>query len=81
MVNATPIGMAGEALPAPVLAAAVGLLDMAYGSGVTPAATTMLERGLPVAHGTDMLLGQAMASFELWTGRAAPEKAMRKALG
>ena len=80
IVNATPIGMKGEELPGAMLAVATGLLDMAYGSGATPAAEDVRSRGLPVAHGIDMLLGQATASFELWTGQEAPEEVMRAAL-
>jgi shikimate dehydrogenase len=80
VVNATPVGMRGERLPAPLLADAVGLLDMAYGGGTTPAVREMASRGLPVADGEEMLLGQAMEAFRLWTGRPAPIEAMRGAL-
>jgi shikimate dehydrogenase len=80
VVNATPIGMHGEELPAGVLAAACGLLDMAYGSAATPAVRTVGAQGKPVADGRAMLLGQAAASFRLWTGRPAPLAAMRRAL-
>ncbi len=81
VVNATPLGMRGERLPEGVLAQAAGLLDMAYGSGTTPAVATMRRRGLPAAGGVTMLLGQAVESFRLWTGRTAPLAAMRAALG
>ena len=80
VVNATPLGMAGEPLPAGLLDGAAGLFDMAYGGGETPAAARCRAAGLPVADGLDMLLGQAMASFTLWTGVLAPAAAMRTAL-
>jgi shikimate dehydrogenase len=80
VVNATPLGMRGETLPAAVVAAAAGLFEMAYGEGPTPAARTLAGRGLPVSAGPDMLLAQAMRSFTLWTGVPAPETAMRTAL-
>ncbi len=80
VVNGTPLGMAGEALPDGVLEGATGLLEMAYGSGPTPAALTMSAAGLPVATGPEMLLAQGAASFELWTGRRAPVDAMRSAM-
>ncbi len=80
VVNATPLGMRGEALAAGPLAGAAGLFDMAYGSGETPGVGEMAERGLPAADGKSMLLHQAAAAFELWTGRAAPLSAMRVAL-
>lgn len=80
VVNATPVGMRGEQLPEGVLASACGLLDMAYGPAPTPAITEAIERGLPHADGQMMLLGQAVESFRLWTGREAPVEAMRRAM-
>lgn len=81
VVNATPLGMAGEELPSTVLEAADGLFDMAYGALPTPAVATARRRGIPVADGPAMLLGQAGASFRLWTGLDPSESAMRQALG
>lgn len=80
VVNGTPLGMAGEALPPDVLGGAGGLLEMAYGSGPTLAATAVADAGLPVASGPEMLLAQGAMSFELWTGRKAPVDAMRRAM-
>jgi len=80
VVNATPLGMRGEELPGPILEEAVGLFDMAYGAVPTPAVRRAASAGIPVVAGPVMLLGQAMASFRLWTGRRAPEAAMRQAL-
>jgi shikimate dehydrogenase len=77
VVNATPIGMRGEDLPAGLLEAASGLLDMAYGSSPTPAVTSF--GGRPHADGIDMLVAQAARSFEIWTGQAAPVAAMEAA--
>ena len=80
VVNATPLGMHGEGLPASIVREASGLFDMAYGFQPTPAAFDFGERGLPVVEGTDMLLAQAAGSFRLWTGRRADKSAMRRAL-
>ena len=80
VVNATPVGMEGEVLPDAMLANASGLVDFPYGVLQTPAVGEVAGRGLPVADGRDMLLAQASASFELWTGVAAPIDAMRAAL-
>jgi shikimate dehydrogenase len=80
VVNATPIGMRGEDLPDAILRGASGLFDMAYGPAPTPAVQWARRQGIPVVAGPDMLLAQAMASFRLWTGRPAPEAAMRHAL-
>lgn len=80
VVNATPIGMRGESLPEAVIAGAAGLLDMAYGSGPTPATSAVRARGLPVAEGPDMLLAQAAEAFRLWTGAHPPVSVMRAAM-
>jgi shikimate dehydrogenase len=53
---------------------------MSYASGTTPAMRRVHDSGAPVAAGTDMLLAQAAASFQLWTDRTAPLAAMRSAL-
>lgn len=80
VVNATPLGMAGDSLPAPVLDEAVGLLEMAYGGGQTPADALLRSRGCPVAPGELMLVGQGAASFAIWTGVAIPPEVMLAAL-
>jgi shikimate dehydrogenase len=80
VVNATPIGMHGESLPEAVIESATGLLEMPYASGTTLAEQRMTAAGLPVASGVDMLMGQAMAAFTIWTGVEAPEAAMRRAV-
>lgn len=79
IVNATPIGMAGESLGDDVLAPATGLLDMAYRDIETPAVRAMRASGRPVAEGLDMLVGQAVAAFEIWTGLAVDPEVMRDA--
>ncbi|MEN8114409.1 MAG: shikimate dehydrogenase [Actinomycetota bacterium] len=80
VVNATPIGMKGEALPDGILNGASGLVDMAYGPEPTPAVLHARATGLPVIDGPGFLLAQAVAAFELWTGVTAPVDAMRDAL-
>ena len=80
IVNATPIGMAGESLPPGVLEVATGLFDMPYGADPTEAVKHAESLGIPVVPGIEMLLAQAVRSFELWTGVAAPLPAMRSVL-
>ncbi len=77
IVNATPLGMKGEELPAALLDNAAGLLDMAYGRDPTPAVLAMADR--PVADGLDVLVYQAAAAFEIWTKKAAPIGVMDEA--
>jgi shikimate dehydrogenase len=80
VVNATPVGMKGEELPTPVLEAASGLFDMAYGDAPTPAVAWCRAQSLPVVAGPDMLLAQAVEAFRLWTGRRPSVTAMRSAM-
>ena len=69
VINATPLGMAGEHLPDGVIERAGGFLDMTYGAQRTPSYSNALALGLPAADGLTMLIGQACKSFELFTGR------------
>lgn len=80
LVNATPLGMGGEDLPAAVLEQAGGLLELAYGHGQTPAEMALRARNLPVASGELMLVGQGAASFAIWTGVEVPPTVMLEAL-
>lgn len=74
VINATPVGMQGEALPAGIVERANGLLDMVYGEMMAPAVVTATERGIPACDGVPMLVGQARESFRIWTGvEVAPE--------
>jgi shikimate dehydrogenase len=68
VVNATPIGMAGEQHVAEVVDNATGWFEMVYAYGATDAERRCLRAGKPVVSGTDMLIYQAVAAFELWTG-------------
>jgi shikimate dehydrogenase len=80
VVNTTPLGMEGEPLPPGVMERAEGLVDFPYGSQRTPAVVTAIALGLPYVDGPEVLLAQAAASFEAWTGVSAPLEAMRAAL-
>ena len=79
VVNATPLGMEEEALPAGVVEEASGLIDLPYGAGPTPAVAEARRRGLPVAGGLEVLVAQAALSFRIWTGREAAVEVMRRA--
>ena len=62
------------------LAVAPHVLDVIYHPWPTPLATAVGERGGRLATGLDMLLHQAFRQVELFTGRPAPQPAMRDAL-
>ena len=70
VVNATPLGMAGEGLPTRVLDAAIGLVDLPYSDQPTLAVTVARQTGIPVVDGISFLAVQAAASFQWWTGAA-----------
>lgn len=76
VVNGTPIGMAGESLPTWATERATGLLEMVYAAGPTPTMAAFGARGLPVATGLEMLVGQAIPAFERWFGVTAPVEVM-----
>lgn len=74
VVNATPLGMEGESLPAPFHELEPG--QVAYDLVYTPPRTPFLEaargRGVESHHGLGMLVAQAGASFRRWTGQSPP---------
>jgi len=78
IVNATPLGLHGERLPARYhdLQDGQAVLDLVYGDSVTPFVADARARGLPAWDGRGMLVAQAGAAFERWTGRPAPLPAM-----
>jgi shikimate dehydrogenase len=80
VVNATPVGMNGENHVAAVVDAATGWFEMVYARGETPAEIQCERARKPVASGTDMLIHQAVAAFELWTGRVPSIDVMIKAV-
>jgi len=75
VVNATPVR--DEVLVA--LVAGQTLVDLPYPRTATAAAAA--ASGARVLDGLEVLVAQGAASFELWTGVAAPVAVMRRALG
>jgi shikimate dehydrogenase len=79
LVNATPVK--DEILVPPV--PDMQVVDLAYRPDGLPTALVAAARELdchPCVDGLDVLLAQGAASFERWTGKAAPLVAMRAAL-
>ncbi len=78
VVNATSIGLhQGGPCPVPLRSGQV-VLDFVYGD--TPFARAAEEAGAVLVSGEEVLLRQGALAFEIWTGRPAPEAAMRSAL-
>ena len=80
VVNATTLGMHGEHLPAACEALGAGQIayDLVYGAE-TPFLAAARAGGAAAHGGLGMLVHQAAASLERWTGRAAPVGVMRGA--
>lgn len=81
VVNATPLGMAGEDLPSPFMALGAGHVayDLIYNPPETPFLAAARAAGAEAHHGLGMLVGQAAASYRRWTGREAPRTVMSAA--
>ena len=82
VVNATPVGRAGEMLPFDPACITGGhlVVDLIYHPESTPLLQIARERGARTFNGLGMLVHQAALSFEAWTGVAAPVDAMRAAV-
>jgi shikimate dehydrogenase len=79
VVNATPLGSAGEALPLPPLGPGVLAVDLVYRPSSTPLQAAARDAGGRAFGGLGLLLRQAAISFELWTGHPAPLEVMSAA--
>jgi len=81
LLNATPLGRKDEM---PIRPAALpkdgAVIDLVYVTGGTPLVRKARSLGLRTADGWGVLLAQGAASFEVWTGQAAPLAAMRQTL-
>jgi shikimate dehydrogenase len=84
LVNATTLGMVDVDVRSPVpetaLRAGLVVMDIVHKPLETALLALARSRGATVVHGGRMLLFQAAAQFELYTGRAAPLEAMDAAL-
>lgn len=82
VINATPLGLRGERLPDRFMGLSEGqtALDMVYGQGDTQFLAAARAGGAQAMDGRGMLVGQAAASFERWTGIAAPRGVMLAAV-
>ena len=83
VVNATPVGMAGDPtlpLPAEVIGGGHVVVDLVYEPRETPLLAAAGARGALTVGGLGMLVHQAALQVERWTGQAAPVDAMRAAI-
>lgn len=83
IVNATPVGMAGDAelpVPASALRSSHAVVDLVYEPLDTPLLAAARGCGARTVSGLGMLVHQAALQVERWTGRPAPVDAMRAAV-
>ena len=85
LVNATSIGMGGagnlaELLPWECLNQTTVIYETVYNPLETSFLRQARQRGFQALPGTELLLWQAVAGFELWTGTTAPRDVMRDSL-
>ncbi len=78
VVNATPLGAAGETLPHPTLHPGVLVVDLLYPT-LTPLQAAAKAVGASAFGGLGLLLHQAALSFEMWTGMEPPLSVMSAA--
>jgi shikimate dehydrogenase len=87
VVNTTSVGLRDpeetfKALPirADELSAGCTVVDMVYRHGGTLLLNAAKANGADVVDGLEILVAQGAASLERWTGRTAPDQAMREAV-
>lgn len=84
VVNATPVGMAGDpAIPFAIDPRWLGrhhvVVDLVYEPPITPLLAAARDRGCVSVNGIGMLIYQAAAAFRLWTGEDPPLEVMSAA--
>jgi shikimate dehydrogenase len=87
IVNCTSVGLhtpqdTFKALPlrADDLGVGCTVVDLVYRNGGTLLLNTAQANGAKVVDGLEILVAQGAASLERWTGRTAPDQAMREAV-
>lgn len=82
IVNATSVGLKGSGLP--ISTKNITQDSIVYDIVYMPVETQLIveakEKKAAVIYGWEMLIAQAMKSFEIWTGRPAPYEAMKLTL-
>lgn len=83
LVNATPLGMKPwverSPVDADVMHTGMIVFDLVYNPAETRLLREAKAKGCIAIGGLDMLVGQAAAAFEIWTGEKAPLEEMKRA--
>ncbi len=84
LINCSPIGMHPNVDDSPVnkksLFKKLCVFDIVYNPIKTKLLKLAKAKACKIIYGTEMFLNQAVLQFELWTGKKAPIKTMRKIL-
>jgi shikimate dehydrogenase len=82
VVNATPVGLADDAMPIDptTLEPGAAVIDLVYRRGGTPWTRAAAQLGRRAVDGTAVLLEQGALAFERWFGITPDRTAMREAL-
>ena len=82
VVNATSVGLKGVGCPISTknITRDSIVYDIVYVPVETPLIEQSKNRGAIIIYGWEMLLAQAMKSFEIWTNKQAPYEAMKLTL-
>jgi shikimate dehydrogenase len=84
LVNATPVGMTPDLDGIPIDPALLGRFEVVMDIVYQPLQTRLLREaeahGCATIDGLQMLIHQATAQFELWTGLMGPFEVMKKAV-
>jgi 3-dehydroquinate dehydratase / shikimate dehydrogenase len=83
IVNTTPVGMHPHEGVSPLAAGELNcslVMDLIYRPMQTKLLKIAAARGIATISGVEMFLAQGIAQWELWTGKTAPEAAMRRAV-
>jgi shikimate dehydrogenase len=82
IVNATPLGLDGMAMPidAALVPSSCAVMDLTYRRGRTPWVNALRTRGIRAEDGLPMLVEQGALAFERWYGVPADRVAMLRAI-
>jgi shikimate dehydrogenase len=82
VVNATPVGLHGDAFPVPIelLPDDCAVFDLAYQQNETPWVSAARKAGHRAADGLGMLIEQGAIAFEMWFGVEPDRTAMWKSI-
>ena len=82
IVNASSLGLNGEKniIPTSLMDEQTTVYDIVYKPMKTDLINTAKEKKSRIIFGYEMLLGQAIRSFEIWLDKQAPYDVMKRAI-